>query len=62
MLILESRQYPIGFILIKISLGILATLFTRDQRFEFEKDFKSLKESIENNVYDIALEELKKGL
>lgn len=48
-------MYPIGFVLVKISLGVMATLFTRDQRFEFEKDFRSLKDSIENNAYDIAL-------
>ena len=42
--VLESYRYPIGYILLKISISLLATLFTRDQRFEFqEKDFRSLK-------------------
>jgi hypothetical protein len=62
-IVLQSYNYPIGFTLIRISLGIFATLFTREQRFEFQsKDFKSLKESIEGNVYEISLEELKNGM
>jgi hypothetical protein len=35
-IVLESYEYPIGFTLLRISLSILATLFTRDQRFEFQ--------------------------
>ena len=62
-IVMDSYNYPIGFTLIKISLTIFATLFTREQRFEFqEKDFKSLKESIEGNVYEISLQELKSSM
>lgn len=32
-IVLQSYNYPIGFTLIRISLGIFATLFTREQRF-----------------------------
>lgn len=45
--VLESYRYPIGYTLVRLALGIMATLFTREQRFEYlEKDFRSLKESI----------------
>lgn len=43
-IVLESYKYPIGYTLLRISLGIFAALFTREQPFSFqEKDFKSLK-------------------
>lgn len=42
--VLDSYKYPIGFTLLKISLSLFATLFTREQKFEFQdKDFRSLK-------------------
>lgn len=40
-LILDSRKHSIGFILLKFSLGIIATILGRDEPFTFRPEFSN---------------------
>jgi hypothetical protein len=61
-IILGSRKWKIGFMLVKLTLSVISAIFINNKSVEFEKDFKSLKENLEKNAHEVSLTDLKQGM
>ncbi len=42
-LLLEGRKYRVGFVLLKISLGLMAIVISKPESFSLTKDFSKYK-------------------
>ena len=48
--------------LVKLTLSVISAIFINNKSVEFEKDFKSLKETLEKNAHEVSLTDLKQGM
>ena len=58
-IILGCRKWSIGFMLVKLTLSVISAIFINNKSVVYEKDFKSLKETLEKNAYEVSLADLK---